>query len=126
MIATTRVIAPEYCGIYLTGLEDVDIPLNVDGKGIGATRDCLNIGCLYWNDGDTTVTMGPVDEVALPEEAAFDGTLNTPEGTLLLFDANMPEIMSAAVGSKETRVRVWTNHRTEPDHIVIGYEDAGS
>ncbi|MGE0500896.1 MAG: hypothetical protein AB7I79_04460 [Rhizobiaceae bacterium] len=119
MTRTSRVIAPEYLSFYIAGSEDVDIPLDHELRGVIATRDCINVRCLYYYDGDTTVTLGSFEEVAKSEPPKFDGMLNTPARVVLLFDANMPEIMRADVAGDETRVRIWTNHPTEPDDIVI-------
>jgi hypothetical protein len=49
----------------------------------------------------------------------FDGFLDTPQYRVVLSDANMPEILSMEVPGVRTRVRIWTNHPTEPDDVVI-------
>lgn len=119
MTVQTRTFAPEYLSFYVAGSRNVEIPLDHDRRGIVATRDCINVGCLYWNDGDTNVTIGLSENISLPNLPTFDKILNTPDRIVILFDANMPEIMKAEVESTETRVRIWTNHPTEPDEIVI-------
>jgi hypothetical protein len=81
---------------------------------------CINVGCLYWNEGDTTITLGPFKELTPQTKAPkFDGLLDTPEYRVVLSDANMPEILSMEVPGAQTRVRIWTNHPTEPDDVVI-------
>ena len=75
---------------------------------------------LYWNEGDTTITLGPFEELApQAKPPKFDGVLETPEHRLDVFDANFPEILSMEVPGLRTRVRIWTNHPTEPDDVVI-------
>lgn len=123
MTLQIRKIAPEYLSFYIAGSRDVEIPLDMERRGIVASGECLNIPCLYWNDGDTTVTLGYAAEVPETRPADFDGILKTPDKTLVLFDANMPEIMRMSLPSRKTRVRVWINHPTEPDEVIIALGD---
>lgn len=122
MKSRTISIAPEYCGVYLAGATDVEVPLDLDRRGIATSGMCLNIRCVYWNDSDTKVTIGPAKDVARTAVPAFDGILNTPRRTVVLFDANVDEFLSSPVSSEETRVRIWTNHEISPDEIIIGLE----
>lgn len=113
-------VAPEYVSFYISGVDDIRVPLDHDRRGIAASDQCINVCCLYWNEGDTTITLGPFEELTpqakLPR---FDGMLDTPEFRVMLSDANMPEILSMEVPGSRTRVRIWTNHPTEPDDVVI-------
>lgn len=113
-------VAPEYVSFYIAGVDEIRVPLDHDGLGIVASAQCINVSCLYWNDGDTTITLGPFEELTpQAKPPKFDGMLNTPEYRVVLSDANMPEILSMAVPGVRTRVRIWTNHQTEPDDVVI-------
>lgn len=113
-------VAPEYLSFYVAGSRDVDVPVEYGNLGIFGTAECLVVGCLYWNDGDTKVTLGRSDEIPVQTmPLRFDGSLKTPEHRLLLFDVNIPEILSMGVTSPVTRIRIWTNHSSEPDEIVI-------
>lgn len=113
-------VAPEYLSFYITGKRDTYVPLDHDRRGIVASSECINVGCLYWNEGDTTITLGPYEEIApQAQPPKFDGVLETPEHRVDLFDANLPEILSMEVPRVRTRVRIWTNHPTEPDDVVI-------
>lgn len=120
MTVKTVAVAPEYLSFYIAGINEITVPLDHDRVGIVASDQCINVGCLYWNEGDTTITLGPFGELA-PQAAPpkFDGCLDTPEYRVVLSDANMPEILSMAVPGVRTRVRIWTNHPTEPDDVVI-------
>lgn len=120
MTIATAVVAPEYNSFYVAGVEDVDIPLDHDRQGIVGTAECINIGCLYWNDGDTTITLGLYNELPVrSNKPRFDGMLKTPERRVLVFDVHMPEILSMDVTETVTRVRVWANHPSEPDEVII-------
>lgn len=113
-------VAPEYVSFYIAGKVGVRVPLDHDLAGVVATDECINVGCRYWNEGDTRITLGPFEE--LPPRLAsprFDGVLKTPEHRVLLFDANMPEILSMEVSQRQTRVRIWTNHYNQPDDVII-------
>ncbi|TKT80051.1 hypothetical protein [Aquamicrobium sp. LC103] len=114
-------VAPEYVSFYIAGALDVRIPLDHDLTGLIASDECINVMCLYWNEGDTKITLGPVEELPYRSEAPrFDGMLQTPEHKVILFDVNTPEILSMDVSETKTRVRIWTNHPTQPDDVVIG------
>lgn len=114
------VVAPEYVSFYIAGKRDIRVPMDNDRRGVVASDECINVGCLYGQDGDTTITLGPFEELfpqAKPPK--FDGVLETPEYRVDLFDANTPEILSMEVPGMRTRVRIWTNHPTEPDDVII-------
>ncbi len=120
MTVKKSVVAPEYLSFYIAGKMDIRVPLDHDRRGIVASEECINVGCLYWNEGDTTITLGPFEELAPPAgPPKFDGFLETPGYRVDLFDANMPEILSMEVPGLRTRVRIWTNHPTEPDDVVV-------
>lgn len=113
-------VAPEYVSFYIAGVDDIRVPLDHDGRGIVASDQCINVGCLYWNEGDTTITLGPFEELTPQAKAPkFDSMLDTPEYRVVLSDANTPEILSMEVLGLRTRVRIWTNHPTEPDDVII-------
>lgn len=123
MTVKTASVAPEYVSFYIAGSLDVDIPIEYGADGIFGSNECLVVTCLYWNDGDTKITLGALDEIS-PQSMPlrFDGILQTPLRRVVLFDVNIPEILSADVQSMHTRVRIWTNHHSQPDEVVIGLE----
>lgn len=53
----------------------------------------------------------------------YDGLLDTPHRLMMLSDA-LPDIAGIPVRSQSTRIRIWVNHPTQPDHVVIGWADA--
>lgn len=120
MTIKTVSVAPEYLSFYIAGVHNITVPLDHDRVGIVATDQCINVGCLYWNDGNTTITLAPFEELPAQNRAPkFDRMLDTPEYRVVISDALMPEILTAAVPGARTRVRIWTNHKTEPDDVVI-------
>lgn len=121
MSVTTPVIAPEYLSIYVAGRRNVKIPLHMDKQGIFSSPDCINVPALYWNDGDTHVTFGPASEITEARKPDFEGILNTSDKELILFDANEPQYAIADVPSTKTRIRVWIDHPTEPEYVIIAW-----
>lgn len=120
MTILNRRIAPEYAGFYIAGSRKVEVPIGGEPRTVRASKDCINMGCLNAQDGDTFVFLGWANEIAKSDEPIYDGLLNTRSGLVLLFDANMPEILSMTVPNPTTRVRIWANRLLEPDRIHIG------
>jgi hypothetical protein len=73
-------------------------------------------------DGETEVTLGSAGEVDPGELPAFDAMLETPNHAVVVSTVEDETVLSARVPGSETRVRIWVNHPTEPDNIVIGLE----
>ncbi len=38
----------------------------------------------------------------------------------MLYDANTPRLGAFPVADTRTRIRIWINHPSEPDEVVIG------
>ena len=114
-------IAPQYVSFYAAGCRSVDIPTHMDRRGVLSSKDCVLIPSVYWYDGDTHVTFGPASEITEAREPDFDGMLNTPNKELILFDANEPQYAATTVPSITTRIRIWMDHPTEPENIVIAW-----
>ncbi|CAI2932665.1 conserved protein of unknown function [Aminobacter niigataensis] len=120
MAVLVRRISPEYASFYIAGSRRVEVPIGGELRTVRASRDCINMGCLHAQEGDTLVFLGWATDLARSGKPTYDGLLNTPSGLVLLFDANMPEILSMAVPTPETRVRIWANRWLEPDRVHIG------
>jgi hypothetical protein len=113
------VIAPEYVSFYVAGKRKIVVPINHDHGGLAATDDCISVPALYWNEGDTNITIGPFEELNQLSAPDFDGLLNTPENKIMLSDAN--DIEDIAVPTIRTRIRIWLDHPTQPENVVIGW-----
>lgn len=114
-------IAPEYVSFYAAGRRDVRIPTHMDRRGVLSSKDCILIPALYYYEGDTHVTFGPVSEITEAGKPDFDGILNTPNKELILFDANEPQYAIATVAAERTRIRIWMDHPHEPEHVTIAW-----
>jgi hypothetical protein len=71
-------------------------------------------------DGDTQVTLGSAPEVDPGVSPAFDGLLETPSREVVVSTVEHETVLTAPVPAARTRVRIWTNHPTEPDEVTIG------
>jgi hypothetical protein len=77
------------------------------------------IGTLQEDDGETTVTVTVAAVSARADQwSAFEGDLLLPDGQLSVFDCYMDRYLTLEHGPF-ARVRVWINHATEPDDIVV-------
>lgn len=114
-------IEPTYVSFYAAGSLNVEIPVDFGKRGIVASDSCVNIPALYWNNGSTRVTLGPYSDIPQTRDPDFDGMIMTPARKIILFDAEVPQILAAAVSASNTRVRIWINHPTEPDDVVITF-----
>ncbi|RYZ75308.1 MAG: hypothetical protein EOP04_33480 [Proteobacteria bacterium] len=114
-------IAPEYVSFYVAGRRNVRIPTHMDRRGVLSSNDCILIPAHYWSDGDTDVTFGPASEITETRNPDFDGILNTPNNEIILFDANNPQFAISRVPSAKTRIRVWMDHPSEPENVIIAW-----
>lgn len=117
----TVYIAPNYVSFYISSDPNAAVPVKYGAYGVFGTRDCLVVTCQYGQDGDTRIRIGPTAE--LPQHdlpLRFDGQLATSNGRIVVFETEMPEIITLDVPSQDTRIRIWSNHESQPDVVVIG------
>lgn len=123
MTTTTIKLAPPNSLIFVSGLDGGVMPDPEDiaqVAGIVATESCIAVCCLAEMDGVTEFTMGPACEVGSNSKPAFDGTLATPSRAVVVSTVEWRRLMEADVPTDETRLRIWTNRRSEPDRVIIG------
>jgi hypothetical protein len=114
-------IAPPNSLLFIAGRADTPAPEWIQGRYIVASDKCISVGCLAFMDGETEVQLGSALDVRQSEKPAFDGYLPTPERSIVVSTVEREIVLSARVSDRETRIRVWTNHPTEPDKVVIGW-----
>ncbi|MCO5158346.1 MAG: hypothetical protein M9945_16625 [Aquamicrobium sp.] len=113
----------DYCSCYIAGSLDVDVLIEYGATGVFGTDECLVVTCLPWNEGETRITLGPIEKMPLqPASAVFDGMLKTPDYRVVVLDVNMPEIVATDVPGVETRIRIWTNDPICLDDVIIALE----
>jgi len=87
---------------------------------IWSTPSCIAVGCLAFINGKTDVTLGDKREVDPGDLPAFDGQLETPNREVLVSTAEWETVLKSNVPNISTRIRIWVNHPTEPDKVIIG------
>ena len=116
---TTRV-APPNSLLFISDPDGGEAPEPIWGELILSTPSCISVGCLMFLDGETEVTLGAADEVNPGELPAFDAELETPNRAVAVWTVERETVLSAAVTTPQTRVRIWVNHPTEPDRVIVG------
>ena len=97
----------------------VELPTAFRGTCFATNTSCINIGCRLWQEGEIEIMLGTPADLMPEGEPALDRSIRTPRNQVLLFDANHPELMQYPVESRRTRIRIWTNHPTEPDRVTL-------
>lgn len=129
-IAKTSIrIAPPNSIVFISDPRSEVIPkIDKRSRAIWATPSCLAVGCLAAQDGETELTVFAGDAA---NEAArdiankadfdqtFDGILDTPRQTLSVSTSERQVLLQVAVPTRTTRVRVLTDHPTEPERVVV-------
>jgi len=115
--------APMNLLIFVSDPTATDVPMQGEAQTIRSTEECITIPCLYWDEGDTKVSIGPFSEIAESRIPDFDGVIKTPTRRVVVTDVAITEYLGQYVAGPETRVRVWTNHPTSPDEIKIAIGD---
>lgn len=104
-------------------------PPETMGDGLAvATRSCVAIGTLCEVDGTTSVafTSGPeASHKRAGMKQAFDGLIATPSREVHLCTTALESVAKLPVSATMARVRVWANHESEPDHVLILITAAG-
>jgi hypothetical protein len=72
-------------------------------------------------DGETDVTLGAAQDVSPGDDRpALDATLDTPSRSVVIGTVERDVILASQVSDTKTRVRIWVNHPTEPDKVIVG------
>lgn len=115
-------IAPPYSQVFLTDEGDEFFPPEFpEGAVVHARPRGIRIATRMWQDGETTFDLGTDGELSLPDDAmlAFEGEVSVPTETLVLSDPEGVVYWRRQTDSDRVRVRVWTNHPSEPDYVAI-------
>jgi hypothetical protein len=87
-----------------------------------STDTCILVGCLMDADGETEFVLGRMSEIDAGDRLAFQGMLKTPTRRIALESVDGRIVLEAPVPREETMVRIWTNHESEPDKVIVGFE----
>ena len=90
-----------------------------------ANNECINIPAIYYFDGYTEVIVGHSTKLGAMAAPDYTGMLETPGRRVLIFDAKA-QFAEIAVPGLLTRIEIWINHPTQPDHVTIAWSDASA
>jgi len=123
MIAPGRIkIAPPNSLLFVADVAGGEVPEWKRGVPILSSPTCISFRCLTFADGQTDVTLGAAGDVNPGSQPAFDGTLETPSRVVALSTVEKETVLKSPVLGTRARVRIWTNHPTEPDKVIIGLD----
>jgi hypothetical protein len=94
------------------------IPESMEDR-IASTASCVAIGTLCEMDGETEITLADGPPVKSDAPPIFDGMLDSPSRRIGVFTSDNNCAMEIVASHVQTRIRIWTNHCSEPDRIHI-------
>ena|SRR5436309_263039 len=121
MPISKKVAAPNAL-LLLSDINGGMAPNEMQGSLIASTPACIAIGCMSDCNGETEVSVGLGRDVGTSEAPTFEGELDSPSRTVALRTVLRSRVLEASVRNARTRVRIWVNHPSEPDKIVIGLD----
>jgi hypothetical protein len=119
-MAKSTKVAPPNSLILIEDLGGGEVPASMGGSLVVSTDSCIAVGCRSDVDGDTQFTLGETHDVDPGGHPIFRGLLKTPNRRVALVSVIGQVILEAAVLQQQTIVRVWVNHPSEPDHVIVG------
>jgi hypothetical protein len=119
MSQSTRVSPPNSI-VFISDPNGGVAPRPVRGALILSSPSCVSVGCKMEQDGPTMFVLGRAPEVDPGGRPAFDGLLETPNQAIVVSTVERESLLADNVLTKRTRVRVWVNHPTEPDKVIVG------
>lgn len=123
MIAETR-IRPAGSVLAITGDEYAEMPEVTAGSSrLWANEWCVFVGTLTDADGETHLQISD-DEFMTDLPLVFDGFIAAPSGRVSVSDAHLTEFGAVPVSVPNARVRVWTNHPSEPTEVLVAIGNA--
>lgn len=108
---------------YITFVADVAVgggPITIDrGRNIWPAQNCIAIGLRSFMDAMTEMIFASRDFRNPLTEPQFDGFIDTPSRCLGVFTVDNELLGESVATDVRTRIRVWTDHPTEPDKIDV-------
>ncbi len=112
-------IAPPNSIVVITGGRTRSLPNSFEpGQGFAATPASVAIGCFTEVDGETNIALGPPPQTS--SRPAFTGSIETPHGYVAVWTVEWKKLLEMRVPTARTKIRIWTNHPTEPNEVFIG------
>jgi len=109
--------APPNSLLFISDAAGGATPEMTRGARLWSTPSCIAIGCLAFMDGETEVSL--VNAADMPSKPVFEATLETPTRRVTVSTVDHKTLLSSAAPGMKTRIRIWTNHPTEPNQVLI-------
>jgi hypothetical protein len=120
MSNTSRVAVPNAL-LLISDVGGGRPPNVMEGALIASTPSCIAVGCMSDSNGETEVTLGTME--GLPREnLAFEGELETPSRAVAVWTVLRETVLQAPVSHVRTGVRIWVNHPSEPNKVIVGLD----
>src|SRR6266702_2888251 len=121
MPISKKVAAPNAL-LLLSDISGGMAPNEMHGSLVTSTPTCIAIGCMSDCNGETEVRVGAGREVGSSKPPAFEGDLDSASRAVALWTIDRFTVLEVPVRHARTRVRIWLNHPSEPDEVVIGLD----
>lgn len=96
------------------------IPESMGGKAVAATDSCIAVGTREEYGGPIELRIASADEgINLPALEIYDGVLRVTSGSLAVANIFGKQFVRWPLNTSSVSVRIYTNHSTEPDEIVV-------
>lgn len=105
--------------VFIHDSAGADGPLPYEHFYILANDQAIIVGCYPEQDGETAITLAGGDEIQMPMEPDFDGTIRTPSCRVVVTTVESEELLDQPVAETMTRIRVWRSHPKWPEQVTI-------
>lgn len=112
-------VAPRNSIVLVEDLNGGDVPTSTDTSLVLATDSCITVGCRAEDDGETEIILKQGSHVDTDDQLVFEGLLQTPSRKVVVRTIQNVTLLEMPVTTTETKLRIWVNDSTEPDHITV-------
>lgn len=125
MATVEAYVRPANSLLLLLDSSTTDLPGAMGERLIAASSSCVAVGTKSEADGPTRVQIS--DEGvrnSQPDLLAFEGRVQIPSGRLAVESVQGERYLELAWREPEAIVKIWLNHRFEPDEILVLVQSA--
>ena len=119
-------IAPIHSSVFLSDVDNYDIPewpagLSLASMRVASNDRCVIVRTLAEVDGETEIALTdrPDGRIAGCTQLIFDGVVKFPSGNVTITTSGNEVLLSAPCQKPEVRIRIWTTGDPDPDKITV-------
>jgi hypothetical protein len=116
----TATVNPVNSLLFISDLDGGKAPEPIRGAMVLSTPSCISFGTYPEQDGSTEVTLGNMEDVDWRQVPAFQGSLETPNRTVIISTVEREPVLQMRVKNLHTDVKIWLSHPQWPEKVVIG------